>query len=84
MLDVYPYPTLIQLKGYLEGIHHCVTVVGKCIFEINFHFVLPLTKDNLDYCCINDNETKGMNGYKGVLKVIRFFTKDNTKSVIQK
>ena len=32
----------------------------------------------------NENKTKIMNGYKGVLKQIRFFTKDTTKCVIQK
>ena len=47
-------------------------------------FALPLTKDNLDYCCIKDNETKGINDYKGVLKDIGFSPKDNNKSVFQK
>ena len=84
LLDISPYPTFIQLKYFLGGIHHCVAVVGKCIFDNNFHFALPLTKENLDDCLINDNEKKGMNGYKGVLKEIGFFTKENDKSVIQK
>ena len=84
MLEISPYPTLIQLKDYLDGIHHCVTVVGKWIFDSNFPFALPPTKANVDYCFINDNETKGMNGYKVVLKSIRFFTKSNTKIVILK
>ena len=79
-----PYPTFIQLKYYLDGIHHCVTVISKWIFDSNFSLVLPLTKDNLYYCYINDNETKGINGYKVLLKAIWFFTKENKKSVIQK
>ena len=64
-------------------IRHCVTVVGKWIFDSDLPFALPLTKDKLDYCCINDNKTKGMNGYKGILKAIRVFTKENDNSVIQ-
>ena len=28
-IAIYKYPTLIQLKYYLERIHHCVTAVGK-------------------------------------------------------
>ena len=84
LLDISPYPKLIQLKYFLGGIHHCVTVVVKWVFESNFSFVLSLTKDHVDYCCINDNKAKIMNGYKVVLKSIRFFTKYNNKNVIHK
>ena len=55
-IDTYPYPTLIHLKESLGRIHHCVTVVGKWIFDSNFTFSLPINKENLDYCCINENE----------------------------
>ena len=54
LIDISPYPTLIQLI-FLGGIHHCVTVVGEWIFESNFPFALPLTKYSLDYFCVNDN-----------------------------
>ena len=74
-IEVSPYPTLIQLKHSLRGIHHCVTVVGEWIFDSHFPFALPLTTDNLNYCCINYNETKGMNRYKVVLKAIMFSPK---------
>ena len=72
LLDIYTYQKLLQLKNVIDGINHYVTVVGKCIFDSNFPFVLPDTKDNLDYCLINENVTKVMNGYKGLLKAIRF------------
>ena len=75
LLEISPYPTLIQLKFYLDSIHNCVTVVVRWVFYSNFPFALPLTKQNLDYFCINDNETKGVNGYKRVLKEIRFSQK---------
>ena len=52
MLEISPYPTLIQLKYYLDWIHHCVTVVGKLVFVITFPFLLPLIKVSLDYFCI--------------------------------
>ena len=61
MLDISPYPTLIQMKYFLGGIHHCVPVVGKWIFDGNFPFAIPLDKDHLKYFYINDNETKLMN-----------------------
>ena len=83
LLDISTYPILITLRDFLDGIHHCVIVVVKWVFD-GIVFAIPLTKDNLDYCCINDNETKGINCYKGVFKSIRFFTKENNKSVIQK
>ena len=73
-----------SVETFLGGIHHCVTVVGKYIFYANFPFALPLTKENLDYCCINDNETKGINSYKILLKAIRSFTKYHNKTVLQK
>ena len=65
---------MIWLKYFLDGIRHCATIFGKLVFDSNFTFVLPLTSENLDYCCINDNEIKVMNGYKGILKPARFFT----------
>ena len=55
LLDIYTYPTLIQLKYFLGGIHHFVSGVGKWIFYGNFPYVLPLTKDDLEYWCIDDN-----------------------------
>ena len=84
MLDISPYPTLIQLEYFLGGIHHCVTVVGECIFESNIPFALPLKKYNVGYCCVDDHKTKGINDQNIFLKAIRFFTKGNNKSVIQK
>ena len=84
LLEISPYSKLIQLKYFLGGISHCVTVVGKWIFDSNIPFELPLTKDNLDYCWINYNETKGKISNKGLLKAIRFTPKDNNKSVFQK
>ena len=74
-LDISPYSTLIQLKHFPGRIHHCDTVVGKSIFDGNFPFAVPLTKDNLYYCFINYDETKVMNYYKLVLKSISFTRK---------
>ena len=79
LLDIYPYPTLIQLKDCLGGIYHCVTVVGKWIFDSTFPLTLPLTKEKIDYFCINDNEKNRMNGYKGVLKEFRISQKRRIK-----
>ena len=31
LLDIYPFPTLILLTEFLDGIQDCVTVVGKWI-----------------------------------------------------
>ena len=44
-IDISPFPTLIQLKDFLGGVYHCVTVVGKWIFESNFPSALPLPKE---------------------------------------
>ena len=46
MLDIYTYPTLNQLKDYLDRIHHCVKVVDKWISDSKFPFALTPTKYN--------------------------------------
>ena len=71
-LDISPFPKLVMLKEFLDGIHHCVTDVGKCIFNINCTFAPPPTQYNQGYCCIIDNEKKLTNGYKVVLKSVMF------------
>ena len=53
--DIYPFTILIQLKEFISGIHHCVTVVGNWVFDRDCIFALPLTQYELDYCCINYN-----------------------------
>ena len=40
LFGISPFPTLNQLKDFLGGIQHCVTVVGKLIFDSNFPFAL--------------------------------------------
>ena len=47
-----------MLEYFIGGIQHCVTVVGKWIFDSNFLFALSINRDNIDYCCTNENETK--------------------------
>ena len=72
LFDISPYLTFIKLKYFLGWIHHCVLVVGMWIFDSNVPFELPITKENLYYCCIRDNDTKLLIFYKGVSKAIRF------------
>ena len=48
LIDIYNYPPLIQLKDFLRGIQHCVTVFGQCIFDIRFPFALPITQYKLE------------------------------------
>ena len=62
LLEISSNPTLIQLKDVPGGIHNSVTVFCKWFVNSNFPFALPLTKYNLDYYCINDNEAKGISG----------------------
>ena len=84
MLDISPYPTLIQLKYFIGGIHYCVTVVGKWVLTVIFllHFLSKMTIWTTVALIIM--KKKGMNGYKGVLKSIRFSQKKNDKSELHK
>ena len=50
LFDISTFPTLLQLAGFFGGIQHCVTIVGKFIFDRNIPFALPFTHDNLDCC----------------------------------
>ena len=46
----------------------CINVCGKCIFDYNLEFALPLTKASLNYIC-SGNETDDIT-YIGVLHAI--------------
>ena len=39
LFGISPFPTLIQLAEYLGDIQHCVTVVGKWIFNRSIPFL---------------------------------------------
>ena len=85
LLYIYPYPILIQLKDFILWIHDCVIVVGTFIFESNFPFTLPLTKENLEYCCLNENNNNKKNEWIQIsIEINQVFTKYNNKSVIHK
>ena len=58
LIDIYPYTISIKMKDFIGGIPHCGTCFGKCIFDSNFSFALPLAQDNMDYSCIHDNEKR--------------------------
>ena len=83
LFDISIFPALIQLTEFLCGLQLCVISVGKWLFDSNVPFLLPLTYDELDYYCTNDEETKLLNGYKLLFKSIRFFPTDNM-SIFQK
>ena len=46
----------------------CITVCGKCIFDYNLEFALPLTKGSLNYIC-SGNDTDDIT-FVGVLRAI--------------
>ena len=60
MLEIYPFPSLIQRVDFIGVIQHCDKVVGKCIFDNNVLFVISLTRNELYNCSMNYDETKWM------------------------
>ena len=56
---------VLQICSAPRGIHyhnpkfhdntHCVTIVNNLLFDPNKHFAIPLTKSNLDSCCVDDH-----------------------------
>ena len=65
------FTTLSRLAELLDGIQHYVAVLGKWNFDSNITFALPLTRNDLEYCCTSDVKNI-FNGYNVVLKYIRF------------
>ena len=51
LIDIYLFPTLIQLTGVIGGIQNCIKIVSKWIFDRNIPFELPLNFEELDNCC---------------------------------
>ena len=72
IIDIFLFPILFQLTDFIGGILNCVRVVAKVIFDINITLALTLTHDNLDFSCTNDGDKKLINGYKVLLKPVRF------------
>ena len=52
-------------------------------FDRNILFVIPLAHDDLDYCYNNFDETKGIHGYKVVLKSIIYFQQKKISAVLR-
>ena len=43
LIEISPHPKLIKFTYFHGCIKHCVTVVGRWIFDSNITFVLPLS-----------------------------------------
>ena len=74
MLCLSPFPKLIKLEIFIICFQHLVTLVDMLVFDRNMVFALPLTCNDLDKCCTYDDRTRGMNGYKGIMKAITLFS----------
>ena len=49
---------LVQVSSHLNGItdnSHCIVIYNNKLYDINHTTPLPLTKDNLDLCCLGDD-----------------------------
>ena len=65
----YAYPNVCLLLDTWHWTDHCITVLGKWMFDSNLKVALPLTQDSLnDTCRGNDTDD---NTFIGVLLAIR-------------
>jgi len=46
---------VVLLRGSDGKEDHCVTILGKWIFDSNLKNAIPLTKESLDLCCSSDD-----------------------------
>ena len=44
MKDISEHVTLLQLMDYLGNVNHSISVVGYCIFELNYERELVLNR----------------------------------------
>ena len=63
------YTTVCLLFDTAHRKNHFITVCGKCIFDSNLEYALPLTKALLNYVC-SDNDTDDIT-FVGVFHAIR-------------
>ena len=63
------YPTVCLSLDTANRTDHCITVCGKCIFDSNLEFALPLTKASLNYICSGNDPDEIT--FVGVLHAIR-------------
>ena len=45
---------LLTICGRYSNSNHLVAMTNEWIFDSNFKYVLPLSKENLDKCCKSD------------------------------
>ena len=63
------YSTVCLLLNTWHRTDHCITVIGKWIFDSNLKVALPITQDYLNYICRGNNTDE--NKFIGVLHAIR-------------
>ena len=56
LLDNSCYPKVVQLFGVDGNMEHGVTVLDNYIFDSNHPTALPLTQDNMNFCCSTPTE----------------------------
>ena len=61
-------PNVCLLLDTAHRNDHCITICGKCIFDYNLEFALPLTSAWLNYIC-SGNDTDEIT-FVGVLHAI--------------
>ena len=62
---------LIKFTGILGGVQHCITIFGKCIFDRNAPFVLPLNQEYIDdFCTDKDKPNQALPPAQVTLKKI--------------
>ena len=53
LADVSDCPTTVVLCAMDSGTEHAIATVGAWIFDSSMERAMPLTKESLDWCCVN-------------------------------
>ena len=60
------------LRGSDGKDDHCVTIYGSWLFDSNFDYALPLTKETLDLCCSAEGSNDTFESV-GEARICKFF-----------
>ncbi len=70
-----------MLRGSDRKDDHCVTIYGSWLFDSNFNYALPLSKETLDLCCLAEgsNDTFDLVGEARICQFVMNVTKKKKK-----
>ena len=69
--DFYNGARIVQLEDILGNQSHCITIVGRWIFDSNFERALPLCIESFHMCCTDPEDNTGHKvWFKKIVRIV--------------